>query len=539
MRRSLSVRPDWIVLMLWCALAAHGPGHAGEVGGYRLAPRDKLTITVLRHEELSGTYTIPPDGALDLPRVGRVQVGGLTTPEVAAAVKTGLAQLLRDPDVTVVLVEARTQTTFALGAVSKPGQYALTAGARLTDLLAAAGDLVGEREKLTAHLIRGASTLPVQLTAALSGQAPEANLPLQEGDLLWVQAPALITVVVSGQVKTPGSVRLRDGATLLDALAAAGDVSGEREKLTASLLRNGTMQPLDLANALFGTRPAANLRLHDGDLLWIQPQPQINIMVTGAVKTPGAFKLETGATVRDALAKAGDLSTEKDRVSLSLVRDTQTLPLTWQDTTRPLHDGDLLLVDPEPRERVYVNGHVKNPGAIELPEQGGVLEAIALAGGVLENPALHRVTIIRRNGTTERVNLAPALLEGNITANPQLGPEDQVIVPQSTTTIAVLGMVRQPGRFSFNETKPLTLAEAISLAGGAQERGELGKVLIVRQQDGKPQQLTLNLKQMLKAGSTQLPYVLQAQDIVYVPEAGFFDFDRIVRAVSLLGYLAF
>jgi hypothetical protein len=36
----------------------------------------------------------------------------------------------------------------------------------------------------------------------------------------------------------------------------------------------------------------------------------------------------------------------------------------------------VILVEKEPIARVYVNGHVRNPGAYELPERGGVLEAI-------------------------------------------------------------------------------------------------------------------------------------------------------------------
>ncbi len=447
MRQAAGVR----VLLCLVLLAAAGLAWAAE---YHLATGDKIMVTVLRHDELTRPYTVPPDGALDFPRVGRTVVAGKTTAEITTLLTTELGTFIRDPEVTVALLDMHARTAYALGAVAKPGQYPLSDGARITELLAAAGDLAGDRPHLTANLIRGATTLPVDLAAVLAGTNPAANLPLQEGDLLWVQEPLKLTILVSGYVKNPGMMKLNPGCTLLDALAQAGELSDRPERVRISLQR-------------------------------------------GAVRSP----------------------------------------VKWGDHI-PLQDGDLILVEREAIARVFVNGHVKNPGAYDLPDGGGVLEALALAGGVLATPALGQVTIQHSDGKVERVNLAPALLDGKLSENPKLLPGDLVIVPESNAHIAVLGFVRNPGKYPLNEAKPMSVVDAISMAGGKDQRGNLAQVRIIRVTNGKAKPIPVNVKNLLdNKGDAKANQPLQDGDVVYIPEYRTPDWDRIIRNVSLLGFL--
>ena len=274
------------LLMLWCCLLGAGMVVLAVETEYRLGPDDKIAMTVLRHPEFTQSYTVPPDGAIDFPRIGRLNVAGITVTELIALLKTRYAQFLLNPDVSVVVTEARKKNAYVLGAVARPGSYPLSAGARITELLAASGDLVGERDKLTAGLARGKMTIPVDLLAVLHGNNPAANLLLEEGDVLWVQPPDQVTVVLAGEVKMPGIVKLQKGGTLLDALAQAGDVVGEREKLTATVSRGPATLPIDLRAAWAGDR-TANIEMVDGDLLMVQSPTKISVVVSGQVRNPG------------------------------------------------------------------------------------------------------------------------------------------------------------------------------------------------------------------------------------------------------------
>lgn len=442
-----------VCLWLLCLVALMGAVAAE--ADYRLAPQDRITITVLKHTELSGLYTVPPDGVIDVPRAGRVVVLGKTTVQLATELRAQFATFLNDPEVTVAVTEARTRSAYALGAVAKPGQYPILNSTRVTELLAAAGDLVGDRTELTAKLVRGQTVIPINLPAALGGKQAEANLLIQEGDLLWVEAPERITVVVNGQVKTPGAVKLRLGSTLVDALAAAGDVLDRPEKMRITLLRRGTQASLN-----------------------------------------------------------------------------------WGDTKREMLDGDVLLVEREPVARIYVNGQVKNPGMYDLPEGGGVLEAITLAGGSLENAALDRVALKHPDGSAVSVNLVPSMTEGQVENNPKLAAGDTVLVPMVTARFAVLGMVRQPGTFNLMPGKPVTVVDAIGMAGGQDKKAKLSEVSIVRLVEGKPQTTIVDVNSVLKKGRYEKNVNLQAGDIVFVPGSKSFNVGEIIQNIYYLGVLA-
>lgn len=447
----------WKLVLLLGGIILGATALAAADEAYRLAPQDKIAVTVLKHPELSQNYTIPPDGAIDVPRAGRIPVVGKTTDEVAGLIKTALEEILVNPEVTVTLAEVRLRQAYVLGAVAKPGQYPLTVGMRVTELLAAAGDLIGERARLTASLMRGKETLPVNLQGAIAGTVPEANLRIEEGDVLWVQAPTMITVIAAGQLKAPG-----------------------------------------------------------------------------------AYQVYLGSTVADVLAKAGDAVGRPDRLRLSLERAGKVDPVDWKALDAPVQDGDRVIVDAEPLARIFVNGHVKNPGAYELPEGGGVLEALTLAGGVRERPMLSRVTIVRaKDGGTEQIDLGPALIRGIVASNPRLQPGDQVIVPESTAKISVWGQgVRQPGSFDINESQPPTVVQAISLAGGQEKRGELSKTMVFRSTATGLQRIPVDvlaiLKNKAKPGAN---IVLQANDVVYVPENKRPSWDKILDSLYKIGII--
>lgn len=423
---------------------------------YRFGPQDEISVTVLKHLELSQKYTVPPDGIIDFPRAGRINVIGKSGAEVADALKDKYAEFLVDPIVSVVLKKARVKNASIMGAVAKPGQYPITDTTRVTELIAAAGDLLGERKELTANITRGNTVIPINLQAALSGTDAGANPVLEDGDLLRIIAPAKITVTVLGQVKNPGAVKIREGSTPVDALAEAGDI------------------------------------------------------------------------------------TEKpDRVRISLVRGAITEKLKWGDATVTLQDGDVIQVEREQLSRIYVNGQVKNPLAYDLPEGGGVMEAIALAGGPLPSASLGQITIVRaKDGTSERVDLSEAFSKGIVKTNPKLYPGDNVIVPEWTASISVYGMVAKAGSFPISESSPMTVVDAISMAGGADKRAKLADVAIIRVVDNKPQRIPVNVTDILKKGKYNENIVLKPRDIVYVPDNGRTDWNAVVDNLYKIGFLA-
>lgn len=89
---------------------------------YRLAPGDKVHITVFNEENLSGNYVVGPDGRVTLPLAGGLQAADLTLPQFQTAVTKLLkGDFVQDPNVTVTASDLRPY--YILGEVKKPGRY--------------------------------------------------------------------------------------------------------------------------------------------------------------------------------------------------------------------------------------------------------------------------------------------------------------------------------------------------------------------------------------------------------------------------------
>jgi len=108
--------------------------------GYVLGPGDQLAISVFGEPDLSVEFTLSDDGALDYPFLGKIQVAGLTMPELEQRIADGLrGDYLINPDVTVSIKQYR--QFFLNGEVNRPGGYAYQPGLTLEKALALAGGL--------------------------------------------------------------------------------------------------------------------------------------------------------------------------------------------------------------------------------------------------------------------------------------------------------------------------------------------------------------------------------------------------------------
>ncbi len=106
--------------------------------GYRLATNDTLDITVFGEEDLSTTARVGKDGAVAIPLVGLVKIGGQTVREAAVTIEGRLREYLIKPQVALTILTYSKRRFTILGSVSRPGTYDLPDEATI-DLLEAIG----------------------------------------------------------------------------------------------------------------------------------------------------------------------------------------------------------------------------------------------------------------------------------------------------------------------------------------------------------------------------------------------------------------
>ena len=98
---------------------------SGEAFRYRLGPGDRLSMSVFKMEGYSATVEVLSDGTINLPRLGTVDVWGLTLEEAKARITAGYDVILRRPLVYLDLVEARPVRVTVTGQVARPGVFSL------------------------------------------------------------------------------------------------------------------------------------------------------------------------------------------------------------------------------------------------------------------------------------------------------------------------------------------------------------------------------------------------------------------------------
>jgi polysaccharide biosynthesis/export protein len=104
-----------------------------------IGPGDELRIDVLGLPDFSRSVRVDPSGRIAFPVAGTIEVANLTTSEVTRILEQRLrARYLRDPQVTVNVATAVSQTITVDGEVRAPGQFPVTGRTTLVRAIARA-----------------------------------------------------------------------------------------------------------------------------------------------------------------------------------------------------------------------------------------------------------------------------------------------------------------------------------------------------------------------------------------------------------------
>ena len=118
------------------------PVPAGQVAAddYRIGAQDLIEIQVFGIENLKREVRVNSRGAISMPLIGTVMLGGLTGQEAEALIATMYEKdFLRDPQVSVFIKEFTSQRITVEGAVARPGIYPIRGQTSLMQAIAIAG----------------------------------------------------------------------------------------------------------------------------------------------------------------------------------------------------------------------------------------------------------------------------------------------------------------------------------------------------------------------------------------------------------------
>jgi len=260
-----------VVLTAFCA-AAQQPAKTATLpdSGYVLGPDDQIVIHAMESPEISDKpILIGTNGNITLPLIGRVKAGGLSVEQLETELNARLKKYVKDPEISVTVVEFRSQPVSVFGAVTKPGVIQLRGRKTLYEVLSMAGgpndEKAGSSLTVTRRRENGEIPLPgatidptgqfstaeLNVAEILEGKNPAANIEIKPNDTIYVSEANSNMIYVVGDVEHGGGFTLggRQKLSVLRALAMAGGLGRTAKPQKARIIRSvpGEPKPQEIA----------------------------------------------------------------------------------------------------------------------------------------------------------------------------------------------------------------------------------------------------------------------------------------------------
>jgi polysaccharide export outer membrane protein len=174
-RHPLSIAVALAIMTMVPATITGQPAASSDGG---LQPGDIVQVTVWQREELSGEFTVAPDGSLNHPLYREVRVTGVPATQIEERLRSFLTAYEANPQ---VVVQPLYKVTVA-GAVMRPDIYTLPPGTTISQAVTQAGGVTEDGKRDDVRLYRSANETRLDITE------PEAiGMPIQSGDQILVR----------------------------------------------------------------------------------------------------------------------------------------------------------------------------------------------------------------------------------------------------------------------------------------------------------------------------------------------------------------
>ncbi len=219
-----------MALMMSLLVMVGAPGAmAQDRVDYKIGPGDVVRIQVFQNNDLTVEARVSESGVISYPLLGVIKLADLSPTDAEKVIARRLKQgnFLQNPQVTLNVLQFRSQQVSVLGNVARPGRYALeTTGMRLSEVLSMAGGVTpAGADYVTLVTERSGTTqkIDIDLVEMFATGDVKKDLPLESGDVVYVnRAPVFY---VYGQVQRPGMYTLERGMTVAQAIAKGGGLT--------------------------------------------------------------------------------------------------------------------------------------------------------------------------------------------------------------------------------------------------------------------------------------------------------------------------
>lgn len=157
---------------------------------YQLMAGDLVDLQITQRQDLSGEYTLAPDGSLFLQNIGRIQLSGLDQETAEQRLRSALEKHYSPISLSLRITRFQgSEFVVIIGAVEQPGKYAIQNQLSLVELIGSASGFTRDADLSRIKLIREDKELApvkINLERLISRGDLNQNVLLQKGDLIVV-----------------------------------------------------------------------------------------------------------------------------------------------------------------------------------------------------------------------------------------------------------------------------------------------------------------------------------------------------------------
>lgn len=350
------------------------------------------------------------------------------------------------------------------GAVYRPGEYELTDGITLAQLLKKADGIKGDAFKERGLIFRTNEDLTKDVINFHVGNimsGKDADITLKRNDSISIASSRdfneLYTITIDGEVKRPGVYDFYNGITLKDVLFQSGgftDAASTKHIEVARRLKGDSSdtkriaEVIDISTEEDLSSKGNDIKLTPWDVIMVRTNPgyksQITVRLDGEVVYPGVYALSSKTEkVSDVIKRAGGITAQADknganitRINNSVLKESaierigrlkkaqDTSSQLIDDVSKPtvkiglqlnkimddpgnsieditLLEGDVITI-PKERKVVKVNGEVMFPTEVVYKEGASIDYYIDKAGGYSENAKKSKLFVLNANGSAAK-----------------------------------------------------------------------------------------------------------------------------------------
>lgn len=415
---------------------------------YVVGPGDVIDLVIFGFQETEMELKVSPEGSVNIPFGGVVQVSGLSLSEVEERIKVRMSrngyQTLSTgkSKLKLSISKIRSISVFIVGAKNS-GKYTIPSVSGVMHALYVAGGPMLEGSYRNIELVRNGSVVAnIDLYDFMINGRTVNNLVLQNNDIIRI--PFYQTrIALEGEFKRPAYYELKESESYADAIEFAGGFTDNAFKQHILGTRYESDKGLINFNLL---RSEWTKQPQSGDRLTARSSdaPRDNFaVVEGAVYNPGIFGWTPELSVGNLLNAAGGvhpdafkgrglivrspLGLPKKYLMFSLEADLASISLERRDTILVFSRSDFLVP-----QKIRVLGEVKEPGNFSFGAGLTLADALAMAQGFTEK-ALNGSVVVSRSlrSRTQLAEVFRVVIDSSLfikSSEFELKPNDVVMV---------------------------------------------------------------------------------------------------------------